>query len=94
MSKKEPGRRRLQSEPAIYEIVVQGSLSIRWADWFGAPLSWTTNDGEQEQTRLCLPVVDQGALLGHLQHLTDLGYPLLLIRRTDNPGDEGGKDHE
>jgi hypothetical protein len=73
--------RRLQSEPASYEIVVEGVVSERWADYFGDHDTAVSNEDSNERTTICVHVLDQVALLGHLQRLTDLGYLLLLVRR-------------
>jgi hypothetical protein len=86
------GQRRLQSAPATFEVVVQGCLDAHWADWLGDPATQVATVGAGARTTILLPVADQVALLGHLQKLTDLGFPLLLVRRTQDANAQGGHD--
>jgi hypothetical protein len=70
--------------PTFYQIQVQGCVSGRWADWFDDMTIAVRDDGGSlPMTTLTGPVVDQAALLGMLQKLYTLGFPLLLVRRKE-----------
>lgn len=65
------------SQPARYEIRVQGYLSDRWTDLFeGMTL---VSDATQDTTTLIGVVSDQAALHGILARIRDLGLPLLSL---------------
>jgi hypothetical protein len=68
------------TEPARYELRVQGVLEPRWSAWFeGLQVS----SDERGQTTIAGPVADQAALHGLLAKVRDLGLPLLAVRRLD-----------
>ena len=68
------------TEPARYELRVQGVLEPRWSAWFeGLQVS----SDERGQTAITGPVADQAALHGLLAKVHDLGLPLLAVRRLD-----------
>jgi hypothetical protein len=68
----------------MYEVQLQGRLSQRWLDWLGDMTVVAVDEaGELWRTTAVLQVPDQAALLGQLQKLHNLGYPLLQIRRLD-----------
>jgi hypothetical protein len=68
------------TEPARYELRVQGVLEPRWSAWFeGLQVS----SDERGQTTITGPVADQAALHGLLAKVRDLGLPLLSVRRLD-----------
>lgn len=69
--------RRSYDRPAIYRIVIQGSIDASWSDWFDG-LAITQRDGE---TLLQGQVVDQAALHGILAKVNDLGLTILSIER-------------
>jgi hypothetical protein len=65
------------SQPARYEIRVQGYLGDRWAGLFeGMTL---VSDATQDTTTLIGVVPDQAALHGILARIRDLGLPLLSL---------------
>ena len=68
----DPGRKM------IYEIRLKGHLGSEWTDWFGG---LTITLGEDGDTLLAGPVVDQAALHGLLRQVRDLGMPLLSVSR-------------
>ena len=79
---RDTSQRFRQGEPAVYEIRVQGWISERWASWFDDMAITLEDDGYASGiTALTGVVTDQAALLGLLQKLYTLGFPLLLIRR-------------
>ena len=63
--------------PMVYQIRLEGHLGPQWADWFEG-LIITGDDGD---TLLTGPVVDQAALHGLLRKVRDLGLPLVSIHR-------------
>ena len=70
-----------------YHIQVQGWISERWRDWFDEMT--ITRDQTSEGvhiTKLTGIVSDQAALLGLLQRLYTLGFPLLLVKRKEVDG--------
>jgi len=71
-----PGR------PARYEILVDGVLDDRWADWFGG----FQVKSEGTQTIIFGRLPDQPALHRLLAKVRDLGLCLISVRRLD-PGD-------
>ena len=75
------------SQPATYQIKLQGHLGSQWADWFGGLTITQTGHGE---TLLTGPVVDQAALHGLLRKVRDLGLPLLAVNRLE----PGQADHK
>jgi hypothetical protein len=64
------------SQPAIYQIRLEGQLGPEWADWFGG-LSLALEDNGD--TLLTGPVLDQAALHGLLKKVRDLGMPLVSV---------------
>jgi len=70
------------SQPARYQICVQGCLEDRWAGWFeGMALA---RDDARHMTTLTGAVPDQAALHGLLARIRDLGLPLLSVTRVAN----------
>jgi hypothetical protein len=69
-------------EPMIYQIRIEGHLSLQWKDWFGG---LDIRQEESGNTLLTCPVVDQAALYGLLKKVRDLGMPLVSVIRVD-PG--------
>ena len=64
---------------AIYRIRIQGSLSQSWADYLGDLYIEVNYESDCPVTTLSGPVLDQAALLGVLNSLYGLGYPLLSV---------------
>lgn len=64
------------SQPAVYQIRLEGQLGPEWADWFGGMSLTPAENGE---TLLTGPVVDQAALHGLLKKVRDLGMPLISV---------------
>ncbi len=75
--------------PSAYSIRVEGLVADRWKDWFNAMTISVEGSANQEATSTLEGVVeDQAALLGLLQQLYDLGFPLLQVeRKKDSPDD-------
>jgi hypothetical protein len=64
------------SQPVGYQIRLKGHLGSQWTDWFEG-LSITL--GENGDTLLTGPVLDQAALHGLLKKVRDLGMPLVSV---------------
>ena len=64
----------------VYQIVVKGHLDSEWSDWFDG---LTITLGDNGETILSGPVVDQTALHGVLIKIRDLGLPLLSLVRVE-----------
>jgi hypothetical protein len=75
-----PGRKTDPSQPMIYQIRVKGHLGSQWTDWFGG---LTVTLGDDGDTLLTGPVVDQAALHGLLKKVRDLGMPLVSVVSLD-----------
>jgi hypothetical protein len=71
-------------EAGRYEIQLTGHLDARWAAWFDGLTVSQESDGT---TVLSGPIADQAALHGVIQHVRDLGLPLISVTRveTDRP---------
>lgn len=73
------GADQKMTEQSTYQIVVQGNLDPKWADWFEGFSMSSRTEGE---TLLTGEMVDQAALHGALAKINGLGLPLLLVVRT------------
>jgi hypothetical protein len=62
----------------IYRIRIKGHLAAHWADWFDGMTITCLDNGE---TLIEGVIVDQAALHGMLNHIRDLGLPLLAVDR-------------
>jgi hypothetical protein len=70
-------------DKATYEILIMGTLSDRWAEWFqDMTIRQEVQNGEHI-TQICGLVQDQSSLVGMLQTLINLGLPILLVRRLE-----------
>jgi len=63
-----------------YEICIKGHLSPRWARRFDGMTLTAQDDGT---TVIEGPIVDQAALHGLLNKLSDLGLPLLSVTQVN-----------
>ena len=78
----------------MYRIRIQGHLAALWADWFDGVIIVPLDNGA---TLIAGPVVDQAALHGMLNHIRDLGLPLLAVDRVESAEDvnqESGGLHD
>lgn len=67
-------------QPVHYLIELQGRLDPKWSDFFGGmTLTTQTSPGGFTITILQGLVADQSALHGMLNHIRDLGLPLLIV---------------
>lgn len=65
-------------KPETYQIKVKGFLDQKWSDWFDG---FTITSQAENETLLVGPVSDQGALLGLLAKIRDLGITLLSVEK-------------
>ena len=71
------------NDKSTYEILVMGTLSERWIEWFqGMTIRQELQDGAHV-TQIYGVVPDQSSLLGMLQTLINLGLPILLVKRLE-----------
>ena len=75
---KKGGRRCKRHRSMAYQIRVKGHLDQSWSDWFDGLDITPGDDGE---TLLSGPVVDQAALHGLLKKVRDLGLHLILVEQ-------------
>lgn len=68
-----------------YRIQIKGHLAAHWAEWFDGMTITQLDTGE---TVIEGPVIDQAALHGMLNHIRDLGLPLLAVDHVE-PGHAG-----
>jgi hypothetical protein len=76
------------SDTEYYRIRIKGHLAAHWAEWFDGMAITLLDNGE---TLIEGPVVDQAALHGMLNHIRDLGLPLLAVDRVEPEQDVPGK---
>ncbi len=65
--------------PGTYTIQVQGRLDLSWSDQLGGMRITVSGTGRHAVTMLAGRLADQAALLGVLNALYDLGFPLLSV---------------
>ena len=67
-------------EPAIYRIGILGHLDTNLSDYYGGMTIEQTNDLQYgSMTILTGRLLDQCALIGVLNSLHDIGYPILSV---------------
>ncbi len=67
-------------EPAVYRIRVQGILDTNWSDYYGGMTIQHEGDPKHDaRTILTGKLADQSALIGILNSLHDIGYPILSV---------------
>ena len=67
-------------EPAVYRIRIQGILDKNLSDYYGGMTIEQGEDSKQyAMTILMGKLSDQSALIGVLNSLHDIGYPILSV---------------
>jgi len=67
-------------EPALYRISILGSLEKNWSDYCGGmTIEHECDPKRYTMTTLTGRLVDQSALLGVLNSLHDIGYPIISV---------------
>jgi hypothetical protein len=78
MEKYQQGINRL--EPAVYRIRIQGILDKNRSDYYGGMAIEHEGDPKRNPITILMGrVADQSALLGVLNALSDIGYPILEV---------------
>ena len=67
------------NRPAVYHIKVQGTLSSEWAEYLGGLEINVSRRQESLLTTLTGEIIDQAALIGILNSLYNLGFPILAV---------------
>jgi hypothetical protein len=81
----------MNAEPAIYEIRLKGSLSLRWAHRLeGMEITHLPNG----DTLLTGALPDQAALYSVLTQLRNIGIPLLEVRQCNEGEPENNATRE
>jgi len=67
-------------EPAVYRISIQGILDKNWSDYCGGMTIEHEGDPKRYAVTILMGrVADQSALIGVLNSLYDMGYPILSV---------------
>ena len=66
-------------EPAVFRICVQGELDERWSEYFSAQSVTMQKIDGQIVTVITSEPMDQSALVGLINHLNNLGIPLISV---------------
>ena len=76
----QPTQKLSMHEPAVFRIRIQGELDQSWFDYFSAQSASVEEDkAGNNVTVIISDPVDQGALLGLVNHLNALGIPLISV---------------
>ena len=81
-------------EPGLYEIRVKGHLGPQWSDWFDGFTIINCEDGEALLSGI---ILDQAALYGLLNKISNLGLPLLsvnMVEREETSHGTNGMEYE
>lgn len=76
----EPYQKMNMHEPAVFRVCIQGELDESWFEYFGAQSASVEVDsvGNVETVIISEPM-DQGTLVGLVNHLNALGIPLISV---------------
>lgn len=68
-------------EPAVYRITIQGILDTKWSDYYGGMTIKPEGDPKHDARSILFGrLPDQCALIGVLNALHDIGYPILSVQ--------------
>jgi len=82
----QPRQRINMFDPVVFCIRIEGKLSESWSEYFGAQsMSVEVDEAGLSSTTLISEPVDQAALLGIINHLNDLGLPLVSVECLPTP---------
>jgi hypothetical protein len=71
----------IERRSLCYEIQLQGRISLRWLNWFEDMDLLKEKQRNTTASSVAIRVADQGALLGALQKLHNLGFQFESVRR-------------
>jgi hypothetical protein len=67
-------------DPAVYRITIQGILDTNWSDYYGGMTINHQGDPKLDAKSILFGrLADQSALIGVLNSLHDIGYPILSV---------------
>ena len=67
-------------EPAVYRVRIQGILDKNWSDYYGGMTIEHEGDPKQHALTILMgKLPDQSALIGVLNSLHDIGYPIISV---------------
>lgn len=66
-------------EFVVYHITVQGRISADWADYLGGMTITSGQTNDQPITILSGSLCDQAALIGVINNLYNLSFPILTV---------------
>lgn len=74
-------------ESAVFRICIQGQLHANWAEYHGTQSISVELDADGNGvTTLISEPMDQGALVGLINHLNSLGVPLISVEMVISHG--------
>ena len=74
------------SDPALFRVCVQGRLADHWSDYFAAQsITAAADEAGNSVTTFISEPIDQGALVGLINHLNTLCVPVISVECTSTP---------
>jgi hypothetical protein len=71
-------------DPAVYRITIQGILDKNLSDYYGGMTIEYEGDPQHDAKSILMGrLADQSALIGVLNSLHDIGYPILSVEYLD-----------
>jgi len=70
-----------QNQSTAYNITVEGQVAVDWSDYLGGLTITASQKKQQSTTTLSGFLVDQAALVGVINNLYNLGFPILSIEQ-------------
>lgn len=66
---------------STYRIIVEGQVSVDWSDYLGGLTIKSSQKKQRATTTLSGQLADQAALVGVINNLYNLGFPILSIEQ-------------
>ena len=82
-------------EPAVYRITIQAILDKNWSDYYGGMT--IEHEGDPNHSAMSIlsgTLADQSALIGVLNSLHDIGYPILSVEYLEGNRNPANTDVE
>ena len=81
-------------DPEVFSIRIDGQLSERWSEYFGAQsMSVYEDEAGFCTTLLITEPLDQAALVGLINYLNGLGLPLVSVECVPTPAENRTSKH-